>query len=101
MFHAVVGVLDANACRAKYNLSDDRLVRETRVTVSRNFLSEIVYIYIYILNYKSLICVHWYDSARCIEKFAGSNLLNKRSEFISRCRHENKYFLMNFKDHIT
>ena len=30
-----------------------------------------------------------------------TNLLNKRSELISKCRHENKYYLMNLKDDIT
>ena len=30
-----------------------------------------------------------------------TNLLNKRSELISKCRHENKYYLMNFKSRIT
>ena len=33
----------------------------------------------------------------CIIKANKSSLLNKRSELISKCRHENKYYLTNFK----
>ena len=33
----------------------------------------------------------------CIMKANKSSLLNKRSELISKCRHENKYYLTNFK----
>ena len=29
--------------------------------------------------------------------FSGLNLLNKRNELISKCRHENKYYLSNYK----
>ena len=45
------------------------------------------YIYIYILNIKLLIC-EFHDSSR---------LINKRSELVSKCRHQNKYILRNFK----
>ena len=31
----------------------------------------------------------------------GKNLLNKRSELVSKCRHFNKLLLMNFEDNIT
>ena len=30
-----------------------------------------------------------------------SNLLNKRSELISKCRHENKFYIMNYKEEAT
>ena len=33
----------------------------------------------------------------CISKADKTHLLNKRSELISKCRHENKYYLINFK----
>ena len=29
--------------------------------------------------------------------FLGLNLLNKRNELISKCRHENKYYLSSYK----
>ena len=29
--------------------------------------------------------------------FSGLNLLNKRSELVSKCIHENKYYLSNYK----
>ena len=31
----------------------------------------------------------------------GINILNKRSELVSKCRHFNKLLLMNFEDNIT
>ena len=37
----------------------------------------------------------------CILKADKATLLNKRSELISKCRHENKYYIMNYKNEIT
>ena len=36
-----------------------------------------------------------------ITKAEKSNTLNKRSKLISKCRHENKYCIMNYKSEIT
>ena len=36
-----------------------------------------------------------------IAKHQGKNLLNKRSEFVSKCRHFSKLLLINFEDNIT
>ena len=36
-----------------------------------------------------------------ITKAEKSNTLNKRSELISKCRHENKYYIMNYKSEVT
>ena len=36
-----------------------------------------------------------------ITKAETSNTLNKRSELISKCRHENKYYIMNYKSEVT
>ena len=49
------------------------------------------------------------ESKRCklcsIEKyhiiFSKLNLLNSRNELVTKCRHENKYYLANFNDNIT
>ena len=30
--------------------------------------------------------------------FATKNLLSKRSELVTKCRHENKFYLVNYKD---
>ena len=37
----------------------------------------------------------------CILKADRSSLLNKRSELISKCRHENKFYIMNYKGGVT
>ena len=37
----------------------------------------------------------------CIVKADKATLVNKRSELMSRCRHENKYYIMNYKNEIT
>ena len=29
------------------------------------------------------------------------NLLNSRNELVTKCRHENKFYVVNFKDNIT
>ena len=36
-----------------------------------------------------------------ITKAEKSNTLNKKSELISKCRHENKYYIMNYKSEVT
>ena len=33
--------------------------------------------------------------------FSKLNLLNSRNELVTKCRHENKFYLVNFKDNIT
>ena len=33
--------------------------------------------------------------------FSKLNLLNSRNELVTKCRHENKFYLTNFKDHVT
>ena len=33
--------------------------------------------------------------------FSKLNLLNSRNELVTKCRHENKYYLANFNDNIT
>ena len=33
--------------------------------------------------------------------FSKLNLLNLRNELVTKCRHENKFYLANFKDNIT
>ena len=33
--------------------------------------------------------------------FSKLNLLNSRNELVTKCRHENEFYLVNFKDHIT
>ena len=30
--------------------------------------------------------------------FSTKNLLNKRNELVTKCRHENKFYLRNYKD---
>ena len=30
--------------------------------------------------------------------FSTKNLLNKRNELVTKCRHENKFYLVNYKD---
>ena len=35
---------------------------------------------------------------KCYILFSGLNLLNKRNELVSNCRHQNKYFLSNYKN---
>ena len=37
----------------------------------------------------------------CIPKVDKSSLLNKRSELISKCRHENKFYVKNYKGRVT
>ena len=37
----------------------------------------------------------------CIIKAHSSNLLNKRDEMISKCRHENKFYIKNYKNEVT
>ena len=33
--------------------------------------------------------------------FSKLNLLNSRNKLVTKCRHENKFYLANFKDSIT
>ena len=33
--------------------------------------------------------------------FSKLNLLNSRNELVTKCRHENKFYLANFEDNIT
>ena len=37
----------------------------------------------------------------CILKADRSSLLNRRSELISKCRHDNKFYIMNYKGGVT
>ena len=49
------------------------------------------------------------ETKRCLlcltEKYHASfstlDLLNSRNELVTKCRHENKFYLANFKDSIT
>ena len=46
------------------------------------------------------------EAKRCLlcltEKYIFSklNLLNSRNELVTKCRHENRFYLANFKDHV-
>ena len=51
---------------------------------------------------------HKPEAKRCLlcltEKyiiFSNLNLLNSRNELVAKCRHENRFYLANFKDSIT
>ena len=37
----------------------------------------------------------------CIIKAHNPNLLNKRGELISKCRHKNKFYIKNYKNKVT
>ena len=50
-----------------------------------------MYIYIYI--YRVIMEIKSYRNI--------TNLLNKRNELISKCRHENKFYIKNYKREVT
>ena len=47
------------------------------------------------ISEKCLLCLH--EKIEIINYFRPEELLNKRSELISKCRHANKFLLRNYK----
>ena len=52
-------------------------------------------------NNRSKRCNLCLTEKLCIVKSKNNNLLNKRDELISKCRHENKFYIMNYKNEVT
>ena len=53
------------------------------------------------VNRMMLRCNHFLNEKLEITKHQGINLLNKRSELVSKCTHFNKLLLMNFENNIN
>ena len=51
-------------------------------------------------NNKSKRCNLCIAEKFCILNSKGNNLLNKRDELVSKCRHENKFYITNYKNEI-